>query len=296
MKRQYFHIRILLLYAGILSFCIGCGKREVCDFSHPHSGNVHFLFDWQHLFGDTDMPQKMTMHFYSATGDTLISHILPNEMGSLTLPADTYQILIYNEDQTSYSIRELEYLHTAAVDHPIQSDGMVASAEPFYACVIESFSVEPDEQIRHTFLPERYSQRISFLIQVNGLFNPLACSATLSGLAGSVLMATRESVPTIQSVTASFLLSISGSRVSGSLYSLRPVAATTQVTGNLLTLDFTMASGLQHSVNADITGALAQMINGDIEISLLIDGDEISGIKATVTAWVTGNDVTVVIP
>lgn len=296
MKGRRFYIRIILFCTGIISLNAGCGKRDVCEFSHPHRGEVHFSFDWQHLFSSATPPQRMALHFYSATGDTLISHILRNEKGRLTLPADTYRVLAYSEDQTSFSVSGLEDMDKAMTEHLFLQDGTVAPGEPFYVCVAESFVVRPDEEIRYTFIPERHSQRMSFQLQVNGLFNPSACWATLSGLSGSVRMAAGVSAEGSSPVTAAFPLDISGNQASGSFYSLGTAAARTKAANNLLTLNFTMASGLQHSVSADITEALTKMINGDIEISLTIDGDEISGLKATVTAWTTGDGATVVIP
>lgn len=294
MGKRRGQICIALLCACIFCFISGCGKREVCEFSHPHRGEVHFSFDWKHLFAGTDMPRRVAVYIYSATRDTLITHFLPNESGVVTLPADNYRFLLYNEDQTSFSIEELHSFHTTAVVHPLQPDGMAASVEPFYTCGLELFTIKPDGNIRYVIVPERFSQRITFSLRVNGLFNPSGCVATLSGLAGSLLLATKENAGDMSPVTAAFPLGINGSQVNGTLYSLGAVNRVRMP--NMLTLNFTMPSGLQYSVSVDITEALGKMINGEIDISMLIDGDEVSGIKATVSAWVTGGEVTVVIP
>lgn len=290
MKNSVIHIGMIAMFFVLSGLLSNCGKRELCEFSHPHRGRFVFAFDWRHLFPDVVMPGKMVMHFYSETRDTLIRHVLLNEKGSLMLPADNYKLLLFHEDITLLELQGTENLHTAQVIHPCGTDGVVSSAEPFYVCVAGSLMVEPDGEIHNTFIMQRYSQKISFALQINGLFNPVMCSGELGGLVGSGLLATRENVDASAPVRAVFPLTVEGNKVSGMLYVLGMKGT------NLLTLNFTAPDSRSYSVGVDITEALGKMVNGEIDISLLIEGDEVSGIKASVTAWKTGDEITVVMP
>lgn len=280
---------MIFILSGLLA---GCGKREICDFSHPHRGQMVYAFDWQHLFPGAAMPGRLVMCFYSETRDTLIRYVMPNEKGCLVLPADQYKLLLFNEELTSLQLEEPEHLHTVRITHPCGPDGTVASAEPFYACIAGPLTMTPDGEVRHTFTMQRYSQKISFALQVNGLFHPVTCSGRLDGLVSSLLLVTCTDAGSAP-VSAVFPLSVEGSKLSGILYTLGVQVCAENA--DLLTLDFTDPDGQAYSVRADITEALGKMVNGEIDISLLIEGDEISGIKATVAAWETGGEVTVVI-
>lgn len=289
------NVRIGLVIVVVLLWMFpGCAKREICDFSHPHQGVSFFSFNWDQLFSGADIPRRVMLCFYSQTRDTVICYVSERGKDRVTLPADVYKLLLYNED-TPLDLLYLNRLHTAQAAHPLLAAGTVASAESFYTCVVNSVDIEPDAEVHHTFTLQRCSQKLSFLLQVNGLFNPLSCSASLSGLAGSLFLDTREHVPSDVPVTAVFPLDASGSNVSGVLYILG-VHTLAKYTANILTLDFIMSDGLLYNVSVDVTEALGNMVNNEIDVSLLVDGDDVSGIKATVTAWKTGGEVTVVIP
>lgn len=282
------------MIATTIIICLfsSCNKREICEFSHPHQGKPMFSFDWQHLFSGTDMPRHVSMHFYPTSNDTMIRHVSASTQGNLMLPADTYQLLIFNEDIVTFDFEQLDDFHAARVKLQSLSGGNIGSASPLYGCTVRPFVVKPDQETKPVFTLQRYSHRIAFSLQINGLFNPVSCSASLSGLSASLLLSTGQIDGGASSATAVFPLDVTDGKASGTLYTL----GKSNREANLLTLKFTMDNGLIYNANADISEAIEQITNKEIDISLLIDGDEISGITATVTAWVTGEDETVVIP
>lgn len=285
-------IRVMVVFTIIIYLLSGCNKREICEFSHPHQGKPMFSFDWQHLFSGTDMPRHVSMHFYPTSNDTVIRYVSMSTQDNLRLPADTYQLLIFNEDITAFDFEQLDDFHAARVKLQSLSGGNAGSASPLYGCTVRPFVVKPDQETKPVFTLQRYSHRIAFSLRINGLFSPVSCLASLSGLSASLLLSTGQIDGGASPVTAVFPLDVTDGKASGTLYTLGKANRE----ANLLTLKFTMDNGLIYSANADISEALEQITNKEIDISLLINGDEISGITATVTAWVTGEDETVVIP
>lgn len=291
------------LVSIILICCVGCTRREICEFEHPHKGNVNFLFDWQKLLPETIAPDSMHVRFYPAATDTVIEGYCVKEGIGTTLLADSYCILVINRGVSELQFRNMDRHETAEVYFPeninvpvSRSLNTVGQAEPFYGVSVDGFMVEPDGEHLHKLVMQPYVKRLKFDLKIDGLFQAVACAGSLTGLAASLNLSSGNVGTASDPVTAVFPLVVSGGQVTGVLFILGINPGTTRGAGtNLLTLDFILGNGVHHIVNLDITGALGHIVDGDIEIKIEVQGNEVNGLTASVKAWETGGEVTVVV-
>lgn len=289
--------------AGIMLIClVGCTQREICGFAHPHRGSLDILFDWQKIIPETVVPDSMQVCFYPFAADTLVEKCCAKEGVSIVLLADSYRILAFNHKTERLRFRDLGEYERAEVYLPenvnpdSRSLNTVGQAEPFYVAAVGRFSVDPDEVYRQKWLMQPYVKSLRFDLKVDGLFQAVACDGTLSGLAASLKLSSGNVGSASDPVTAVFPLSVSDSRVFGQLFVLGVNPGVTRGTGvNRLTLDFTMKDGGHYVVNLDVTDALEHMEDGDIKVDIEVGGNEVSGLTASVKAWETGGEVTVVV-
>lgn len=289
---------------GIMLICwVGCARREICEFTHPHKGSLNILFDWQKLIPETVIPDSMQVYFYPFTADTIVERCCDREGINMTLLADSYHILAFNRNVEKLRFRNLEEYDRAEVYLPedvnipvSRSLNTMGQAEPFYTAVVDRFSVDPDGEYQQKFIMQPYVKSLRFNLKVDGLFQAVTCKGALTGLAASLNLSSGNVGTDSDPVTAVFSLNVSGDRVFGVLFILGiNFGAMRTAEINLLTLDIVMKDGGRHTVSLDLTDALEHMIDGDIEVEIEVGGDEVGGLTAFVKAWETGGEVTVIV-
>ena len=201
---------LYLLYIGMLLFLLSaCHRHPYYDLERVEAGSLHILFDWN---GYTDIPPGMNLMFYPIKDDRSqptdyagapILHQLQYDGGTVSLPVGRYNVAIYNDYTYQIMYRGMEDFHTAEAwleDYdrlPLsaQSKSVRNVAEPdiFYVTQLNDLQVTAQDHNRViTVYPDLKTLKLFVHIEVNGIENVSMADGSISGTAGSLMLATGE--------------------------------------------------------------------------------------------------------
>lgn len=201
---------LYLLYIGMLvSLLSACHRHPYYDLERVEAGSLHILFDWN---GYTDIPPGMNLMFYPIRDDRSkpsdyagapILHQLQYDGGTVSLPVGRYNVAIYNDYTYQIMYRGMEDFHTAEAwleDYdrlPLSAQSKSARnvAEPdiYYVTRLNDLQVTAQDHNRViTVYPDLKTLKLFVHVEVNGIENVSMADGSISGTAGSLMLATGE--------------------------------------------------------------------------------------------------------
>ena len=246
------------MYGAIsLLLLASCVKDDLHDTPHPGRGAVTFSIDRTATEGGAEQPGSFTLHLRGAENTTTeINTSTPGGTLPLLLPG-AYSALMYNSPD-GFSITTED----ATVNKAADGNTLLPTPGALFTAAVE-FTAVADDTVHCVIPVVQQTRRLLFRLTVaDGSPERIASlSGTLSGVAGSVRLATGE-LSGAGSVIPAFTRS--GAEITASLNLLGTTGT------QRLTLLLTFADGLTQTIESDLTEQLAHF--NDSHTALEVSG------------------------
>lgn len=202
--------RVELAYkAGLLSLAtvllIGIiGSTTMCHYDRnsqqgSRSGKIKFTVEWDSVVVENMRPEKLYFCLYPSNNGAMIKMESASHGINMTLPPDTYQLLVFNN-----SIEEVTFSNIAAYDSAevlLMSPEMKENqlCQPIYSAALENIVLESGEQKEVTVKLKSLVQEVNMQIRISNPEAITKCEASLIGVPSSLSLITRNGVVTEKS-------------------------------------------------------------------------------------------------
>lgn len=282
MKNSTINTLVLLVLLGVFAFTTSCTRRELETPSGE--GDVNVVLDWSYLYPGDAMPLGMKLYFYGSNG-TVITKDCSGSGYSGVLPADTYNVLVYNAGSSNLSFSSLDYYGTALASVPPISKA-VYLLQPSYAYGIGStgLRVLSNQKSKVTMKPLSFVKKAYLKISLTGNVSAVSsCNCTLNGLANTVKIATGD----VQGTTGTIFFTPSA--ISGGYGATLSLLGRTASAQNIVSVVLDFTGGGSQTVNVDISSALAKLTSTvvavDVNLNIDVTGSVAAGFNATLKDW-----------
>ena len=195
-----------VLFAALL--LAGCEHKELSD-GKPHMARVKVAFDWQHA--PEAAPGSMCVYFFPQGGGKSLRYDFTDLKGGvIDLPAGSYDALCLNSDSEKILFRNTDKRETfeiytqettllsplglSAAEGPQPEEPVVAIPEMIWSSTADNLAFTKDQaEYSVTFFPAEALSSYTFEIRnVENAERAGSMSASLEGMAGSMLLASRQ--------------------------------------------------------------------------------------------------------
>lgn len=193
-----------------LVFMVGCQRNRSGDMENTNGGNIRFLFDWD---GYKEIPPGMNLIFYpiidekSSESDYMgaaIEYQLQYDGGDVSLPVGRYNVLIYNDYTYNIRYKGMDGFSTAEGyldDYDLQplasrviGSHNVTEPDLFYVTQLKDLVVTSQDEDRVIVVLPKLKTLILYIhVAVKGVHNVSMVDGGISGIAGSIMLATGTS-------------------------------------------------------------------------------------------------------
>lgn len=292
MKSSSISRLFLLILLGVFTFTTSCTRR---DLELPSGeGTVNIVFDWGYLYPGEVMPSGMKIYFYGSNG-SVITRDCSGSGYSGTLPADTYNVLVYNAGSSNVNYSSLDNYSNALASVPSVTKSTYLSQPSYaYGVGLPGLAVSSDQTTTATMKPLSFVKKADIKINITGNASAVnSCNCTVDGLADVVKIATGD----VQSTTG--VVSFVPAAIPGGFESVISFFGRTPASSNNISIVLNFTGGGSQTVNVDISSGLAKLSSTVVAvyINLTIDvtGSVAAGFSATLKDWnVVDRDIIVI--
>lgn len=296
-------LTIILLYLGILTFA-GCiyDPEPV-----PDKTAIELSLKWDKLL-DGVKPADVRVVFYPRSGGAPISRNITGELIREELPADEYDILVYNQPEKNVLFRGLEQFSTTEAyleEAPMQkSSAQPVAQQPsmLYSVGIAGNKLTQGNTLKLEVTPEPRVTALNFDIKMDGtdLGSLKSCCGDISHMNQSINLVTgrNESVAPMR-LSYDAAITESGVQFTIMTFGIVPTAEPTPENpapqGSNLNMIFATHAGEETVATIDIAKEIDKVTGdnpGSLNIDVKIEGDVTLpnvSITATVIEWDHGS-------
>jgi hypothetical protein len=275
-------LNLLAACAALLAVTTSCEHKELC-YHHPHEGRVNVIFDWR--YAPDANPETMSLYVYPKDGSQAeridfngrnggTIEIMEGEYTFMCFNSDTHNITYHVSDNPKYGTETYNLFELITDDtsvlSPLESPGRadapradgtdderVAEApEAIWGdtqtdVVIESIKVV-DEQTIIMYPRQLHCNYSVKVLNVNNIENVAQMSATISSMAGGVLVAQRTPNDEIVTVPFGMTADVADGIASGTLHTFGHCPEGTDHTHSVVIYTI-MNDGLKYVYTVDVT-------------------------------------------
>lgn len=314
MKRRDIDISgICLCIVLVAVAATGCVKRPLERRPVPEEmGRLEVSIVWP----ENVSPGSARLNIYLEEGQGVEMHEgLEGDYYEGDLAADSYRLVVHNEDMESVGIKRADeyhnlYLHALDLDGDEPSEGdLLCEPHSVYGIGLhsegETFVVTAGDTTRLRVEPRSMTKRVYMLIHISGLESVSSMEGTVNGVSPSLQL--NSGVSSDLSCRQGFEAAPYSETKSGNTHKMTSsMELFDLLTGpdspamtNTLEAAITDGNGKRYDVNADLTGALKELASGNggelpsvipLELSFTIEDILTGDFVCTVmtTDWVPG--------
>ena len=292
---MYSRTRIILhvftIITGLAWAMIECSCGRETD-KESSQVNLSYTINWDKVFESYSKPEKLRYCFYPVNGGPLLRTDGDCKGFKIILPADKYNVLIFNCDASDIEFNNLESFDKAEA-RLIATKAIGSNTNgkiPLYGLTITDLQINPGQDIEEIMQPTPLVKEIFFDINIDGSEYINSCKGSLSGVASALNLSKRQVMPDTPT-TVNIETSLTDKGAKGSALIL---GVATQIgegedqsdtPSNQLTLDFTLADGSTFTTTADLGHDLADEHQSGIHVDIDATVSPSPTFTVTINSW-----------
>ena len=175
---------------------VSCGKRNLC--CHQQEYEITVLHDWQKIFPESSIPEKMLLYVYPISGGSPSIFNLNSLSDKIKLPAGSYKILSINGDIKNAVLKNMDTFDGASVYVPSLSPSAKAPAYQYKTVpemihsATSTLIVKENASSMITMTPVPINHQVTVVTKMPAGGVISVSSAELSGLSASSNISTAK--------------------------------------------------------------------------------------------------------
>ncbi|WP_102407257.1 DUF5119 domain-containing protein [Parabacteroides bouchesdurhonensis] len=288
-------LHVFAIIFGLAWVMIECSCEGDTD-KESSQANLSYSIKLDKTLANYPEPKKLRYCFYPTNGGPMLRTDGDANNFKITLPADKYNILVFNCDAANIEFKNLESFDEAearliTAKATKATDNNINPGTPLYGLVIHDLEIEPGQNIQEVIQPAPLVKEISFNINIDGSEYISKCNGSLSGVAAALNLSKQQVMPDKPAIV-NIETTLTDKGIKGSALILG-IATQTEEGGqeqptfstNQLTLNFTLTDGSTFTTTTDLGHDLSDKQQPDIHVDMDATISLAPTFTVTINSW-----------